>query len=121
HTGDLGRRDAEGYHWFEGRKKEIIIRGGSNISPQEVEAAIYSHPAVLEAAVIGMPDPVFGEKVIAFVALRKGLAAAEGELREYALKRLADYKVPERVLFLPELPKGITGKLQRRVLKQMAH
>jgi long-chain acyl-CoA synthetase len=120
HTGDLGRRDAEGYHWFEGRKKEIIIRGGSNISPQEVEAAIYSHSAVLEAAVIGMPDPVFGEKVIAFVALREGLAAGEGELREYALQRLADYKVPERVLFLPELPKGITGKLQRRLLKQMA-
>lgn len=121
HTGDLCRRDADGYHWFEGRRKEIIIRGGSNISPQEVEEAIYNHPAVREAAVIGMPDGTYGEKVIAFVALREGRTAAEHELREHARQRLADYKVPEKVLFLPELPKGITGKLQRRVLKQLAN
>ena len=72
-TGDLVRRDADGFYWFEGRVKQIIIRGGSNISPQEVEEALYHHPAVLEAGVIGMPDPVHGEKVIAFVALREGL------------------------------------------------
>ncbi len=120
HTGDLGRRDSDGYYWFEGRSKEIIIHGGSNISPQEVEEAIYSHPAVLEAAVIGMPDPAYGEQVVAFVSLREGLAASEPELREHARQRLADYKVPERILFLPELPKGITGKLQRRVLKDVA-
>jgi len=121
YTGDLGRRDADGYHWFEGRKKEIIIHGGSNISPQEVEEAIYSHPAVLEAAVIGMPDPAYGEQVIGFVSLREGLTASEAELREHARRSLADYKVPERIVFLKELPKGITGKLQRRVLKQMVN
>ncbi len=121
YTGDLGRRDADGYHWFEGRKKEIIIHGGSNISPQEVEEAIYSHPAVLEAAVIGMPDAAFGEQVVAFVSLREGLTASEAELREHARQSLADYKVPEKILFLKELPKGITGKLQRRVLKQLVN
>ena len=74
---------------------------------------------MLESAVIGMPDPVHGEKVIAFVALRDGFRATEGELREFVRGRIADYKVPERILFLPSLPKGLTGKIQRRELKEM--
>ncbi len=119
-TGDLVKRDADGYFWFEGRAKQIIIRGGSNISPQEVEEALYHLPAVLEAGVIGMPDPVHGEKVIAFVALREGLTASEQELRHLVRSRIADYKTPERVLFLPTLPKGLTGKVQRRALKDLA-
>jgi long-chain acyl-CoA synthetase len=119
-TGDLVRRDADGYFWFEGRVKQIIIRGGSNISPQEVEEALYHHPAVLEAGVIGMPDPAHGEKVIAFVALRDGLHAGEQELREFVRGRIADYKTPERIIFLPALPKGLTGKVQRRELKDVA-
>jgi long-chain acyl-CoA synthetase len=119
-TGDLVRRDADGYFWFEGRAKQIIIRGGSNISPQEVDEALYHHPAVLDAGVIGMPDEVHGEKVIAFVALREGAAAEEQELRELVRSRIADYKTPERILFLPALPKGITGKVQRRALKELA-
>jgi long-chain acyl-CoA synthetase len=119
HTGDLVKRDADGFYWFEGRVKQIIVRGGSNISPQEVEEPLYHHPAVLESAVIGMPDPVHGEKVIAFCALRDGCTASEGELREFVRARLADYKVPERILFLPSLPKGLTGKVQRRELKDM--
>ena len=113
------RRDADGFFWFEGRLKEIIVRGGSNISPQEVEEALYQHPAVLEAGVIGAPDPVSGEKVIAFVALRDGLAAGEEELRHFIRLRIADYKVPERILFLAVLPKGATGKVQRRTLKDL--
>ena len=119
-TGDLVKRDADGYYWFEGRVKQIIVRGGSNISPQEVEEALYHHPAVLEAGVIGMPDPVHGEKVIACVALRDGLSASEQELRDLVRARIADYKTPERVLFLPALPKGLTGKVQRRALKEFA-
>ena len=119
-TGDLARRDADGFFWFEGRVKQIIIRGGSNISPQEVEEALYHHPAVLEAGVIGMPDPVHGEKVIAFVALREGLTAGEQELRDLVRSRIADYKTPERIIFLPVLPKGLTGKVQRRALKDLA-
>ncbi len=120
HTGDLARRDAEGHLWFQGRAKQIIVRAGSNISPQEVEAAIYQHPAVREAGVVGRPDPVYGEVVVAFVALRRTEAAGdEQEIREFTRERLADYKTPERILFLPELPKGLTGKVDRRALKEM--
>ena len=119
HTGDLGNLDSDGYLWFKGRLKQIIIRAGSNISPQDVEEAIYRHPAVLEAGVIGVPDLVYGERVVAFVALRAGSTAAEGELIAYARTRLADYKVPENIYFLDELPKGITGKVQRRALKDL--
>lgn len=119
-TGDLGRRDSEGYFWFEGRRKELIIRGGSNISPQEVEGALVQHAAVMEAGVVGAPDGVYGERVVAFVALREGRAICESELREFTRERLADYKVPELVFFLPVLPKGPTGKVQRRVLRDLA-
>lgn len=121
YTGDLARRDADGYLWFEGRKKEIIIRDGVNISPQEVEEAIYNHPAVLEVAVIGVPDPVraHGERVLAFVSLRDGLVVEEQELRDHAGQQLTDIKVPERFIFRTNLPKGITGKVARRALKEM--
>jgi len=119
-TGDLVRRDADGFFWFEGRLKQIIVRGGSNISPQEVEEVLYQHPAVLEAGVVGMPDPVYGEKVIAFVALRDGVAAGERVLRDFVRSRIAEYKTPERIIFLTNLPKGLTGKVERRVLKELA-
>jgi long-chain acyl-CoA synthetase len=119
HTGDLASRDNDGYYWFKGRLKQLIIRGGSNISPQEVEEALYQHPAVLEAGVIGAPDPVYGEMVVAFVALREGRQATPVELHQFVRQRLADYKIPERILFLDELPKSPTGKVQRRALKEM--
>jgi long-chain acyl-CoA synthetase len=121
YTGDLAQRDADGYLWFEGRKKEIIIRDGVNISPQEVEEAIYNHPAVLEVAVIGMPDPVgaHGERVLAFISLKDGLVVDEWELRDHASQQLADTKVPERFVFRTDLQKGITGKVARRALKKM--
>lgn len=118
-TGDLGHRDADGFYWFKGRKKEIIIRGGSNISPQEVEEALYQHPAVREAGVVGMPHPIFGEEVVACVALRDGEKLTAKALRDFTLKHLADYKAPTRIVFLETLPKGITGKIQRRALKDM--
>jgi|HubBroStandDraft_1064217.scaffolds.fasta_scaffold00898_11 long-chain acyl-CoA synthetase len=119
HTGDLGSRDCDGYLWFKGRKKLIIIRAGSNISSQEVEEVLYRHPAVFEVAVVGAPDPLYGEIVVAFVSLREGAAPGERELREYARTSLADYKVPEKIYFLPELPMGLTGKLDRSALKAM--
>lgn len=118
HTGDLVSRDEDGYYWFRGRLKEIIIRGGSNISPQEVEEALYTHPAVLEAGVIGKPHDVWGEVVLAVVALREGMSASELELREHARKSLADYKVPEHIHFMPTLPKGVTGKVHRKALRE---
>ena len=119
HTGDLASCDAEGYFWFKGRKKQIIIRAGSNISPQEVEEALYQHPAVLEAGVVGASHPVYGEQVVAFVVVRGAQTVSEEILREFARQRLADYKVPERIVFLDDLPKSPTGKVQRRALKEM--
>ena len=120
YTGDFARRDADGYLWFAGRKKEIIVRDGINIAPQEVEEALYRHPAVLEVGVIGLPDPVRarGEQVVAFVSLRHGMVADQKDLMECALRHLADFKVPQRIVFADSLPKGITGKVQRRALKQ---
>ena len=118
HTGDLASRDADGYYWFRGRKKEIVIRAGSNISPQEVEEALYRHPAVLEVGVVGQPDSIYGEIVVSFVVMREGLKADVDELRQFAQKHLADYKVPERFVFVTELPKTPSGKVLRRELKE---
>jgi len=117
-TGDLGRQDAEGYYWFAGRKKEIIIRGGSNISPQEVEAVLHEHPSVAEAAVVGHPHVIWGESVVAHVVLLPGHHLEETELIAFARERLAEYKVPETVVFRSDLPKSPTGKIQRRELHE---
>lgn len=119
HTGDLVSRDAEGYYSFRGRLKEIIIRGGSNISPQEVEEALYTHPTILEAAVVGLPHEVWGEIVVAGVVFRQGASATEEDVRRHARQMLADYKVPERVHVFGALPKGPTGKVHRRAVKEM--
>jgi len=100
-----------------GRAKEIIVRGGSNISPLEVEAALYSHPAVREAAAVGVPDPDLGERVRAFVSLRPGCAATVEALQSWVGQHIAAYKVPESIVVLTELPKGPTGKVQRRALR----
>ena len=118
YTGDLVTQDAEGYYWFAGRKKEIIVRGGSNISPQEVEAVLHQHPAVAEAGVIGIPDETWGEVVVAYVARQEGVSATEAELIEFVKKQIAVHKVPEKVVFLPSLPKSAVGKVQRRALKE---
>jgi long-chain acyl-CoA synthetase len=118
HTGDLGARDEDGFLRFKGRKKEIIIRAGSNISPQEVEDALYKHPAVLEAGVIGVADPVTIERVAAFVVLREGHAASAEELCAFARRHIADYKAPQDIHFRDALPKNAVGKVQRRALKE---
>jgi len=118
-TGDLVEIDPDGFVWFRGRKKEIIVRGGSNIAPQEVEETLYKHPAVGEAGVIGEPDEYWGEVVLAYVALRPGHTATPEELIAFAKQHLAEYKCPEQILFLPVLPKGATGKVQRRALKDL--
>ena len=118
YTGDLVKQDVEGYYWFAGRKKELILRGGSNISPQEVEAVLYQHPAVAEAGVIGIPDETWGEVVVAYVARKERVSATEAELIEFVKKQTAAHKVPEKVVFLPSLPKSAVGKVQRRALKE---
>jgi long-chain acyl-CoA synthetase len=120
HTGDLARRDADGYLWFAGRIKDIIIRGGSNISPGEVEDVLYAHPAVYEAGVVGVPCSELGQRVRAYVALKPGAQATERDLIDWAAKSIAGYKVPENIMFLPALPKGLTGKVHRNSLRDQA-
>jgi long-chain acyl-CoA synthetase len=113
HTGDLGYLDEDGFLFIVDRKKELIIRGGYNVYPREVEEVLYAHPAVAEAAVVGVPDDKLGEEVLAYVALRPGHAATEGELIAHAKEHLAAYKYPRSVRFLDALPKNATGKIQK--------
>lgn len=118
-TGDLASRDDDGYFWFKGRLKQIIIRGGSNISPQEVEEALSRHPGVLETAVVAAPHPLYGQIPVAWVAVRAGYSVTEEQLRAHTRELLADYKVPERIFFTSNLPKGLTGKVDRRSLRDV--
>lgn len=118
HTGDLGYRDRNGYFYIVGRKKEMIIRGGENIYPKEVEEVLYRHPAVAEAAVVGIPDPVWGEEVWAFIVPREGTHPTPEELITYCRRHLAEYKSPKRVAFVPELPKTATGKIRKGELRE---
>jgi long-chain acyl-CoA synthetase len=118
YTGDLVHQDMNGYLWFRGRKKEIIVRGGSNISPQEVEAVLYQHNGVLDAGVVGMPDAMWGERVVAFVSRKPRRKVSAKELIAFVAGRLAAYKIPEEIVFLDELPKSEAGKIQRRVLRE---
>ena len=116
-TGDLGCFDEDGFLWFRGRRKQLILHDGSNISPQEVEEVFYHHPAVFEVGVIGVPDRLEGETVHAFVALKPEAEAVTGaELLTFAKEHLADYKLPESITFIDELPKGATGKIDRKLL-----
>ena len=112
-TGDQGAIDAGGYLRLTGRLKEIINRGGEKISPLEVDGILMDHPAVAQVVTFGMPHPKLGEEVAAALVLREGASASEREIRDFAAGRLADFKVPRRIVILDEIPKGATGKLQR--------
>ncbi|MGH6681404.1 MAG: class I adenylate-forming enzyme family protein, partial [Bradyrhizobium sp.] len=116
HTGDLGRLDKDGYVYLVGRKKEIIIRGGENISPLEVEEVICRHPAVRDVAVGGLPDRIWGEVVVACIVANRKIAA--DELIDHCRRHLAAFKVPERIVFAEALPRNATGKILRRNLHQ---
>ena len=117
-TGDQGVIDADGYVSLTGRLKEIINRGGEKISPREVDEALMDHPAVLQVVTFAMPHEKLGEDVAAAVVLREGASATEQELRAFVSQRIAAYKTPKKILFLDEIPKGATGKLQRIGLAQ---
>jgi long-chain acyl-CoA synthetase len=119
YTGDLGRFDADGWLWFMGRSKQIIIRAGSNIVPEEVEEILYQHPAVRLACVVGAPDEHLGQRVEGFVELEPDAVPAPtgDELRAFAADRIAGYKVPEHIVVLPEMPRTATGKLDRHKLE----
>jgi acyl-CoA synthetase (AMP-forming)/AMP-acid ligase II len=115
-TGDLGWVDEDGYVFFAGRKDDMIIRGGENIAPAEIETVLMSHPAVDEAAVIGVPSVEWGQTVKAFVVLRTGQAASAQELQEFCRTRLASFKRPEQIEFIDALPKNPLGKILRKEL-----
>ncbi|MCA1616674.1 MAG: AMP-binding protein [Acidobacteria bacterium] len=116
HTGDIGYRDPEGFYHIADRKSDMIIRGGENIYPREIDELLYTHPAVASAAAVGVPDELYGEEVLAFVALREGASVTEQELIDYCRARLADFKCPKSVRFIAEMPKGPTGKVLKREL-----
>jgi long-chain acyl-CoA synthetase len=118
HTGDLGYQDADGFVFVVDRKKDLIIRGGLNVYPREVEELLYQHPAVAEAAVLGRPDERLGEQVVAFVSVRDGAQLKPNELVAWTRARLAGYKCPDEVHVVGELPKGPTGKITKRLLRE---
>jgi long-chain acyl-CoA synthetase len=120
HSGDLARIDADGYVYIVDRKKDMILKSGYNVYPREVEEVLYRHPAVAEAAVVGVPDAAKGEEVKAFVVLREGASAAEDELIDHCRELIAPYKCPRYVELTAALPKSATGKILRRELRDQA-
>ena len=120
HTGDLAYQDKDGYFFVVGRSKELIIKGGVNIAPKQIDEVIESHPAVLEAAAVGVPDRYVGEDLVAFVVLRSGMTGNERELLSFCERRLGPFKTPTRIHFVADLPKGPSGKVQRLKLQEKA-
>jgi len=119
-TGDVGYLDEDGFLFHVDRKKDMIIRGGHNIGSLEVEEVFYSHPAVQDAAVVGVPHPKLGEDIFAFVVLHAEQSVSVDELRSYCLDKLADYKIPRKISFVTQLPRGPMGKVLKNVLRDMA-
>jgi long-chain acyl-CoA synthetase len=120
HSGDMAKVDEDGYFFIVDRKKDMIIRGGYNVYPREVEEVLYEHPAVREAAVLGIPHPDWGEEVGAAVALKEGESITAQELRDYVKEQVASYKYPREIWFVDELPKGPTGKILKRDIQAPA-
>jgi len=120
HTGDMGRLDADGFLYIVERLKDLIIRGGFNIYPREVEEVLYAHPAVAEAAVVGAPDALMGEDVLAFVVTKTGATTTGDALIAFCQDRLAKYKCPKQVRFVDTLPKSPIGKILRKELRALA-
>jgi fatty-acyl-CoA synthase len=119
HTGDVAVRSADGYFRITGRIKDVIIRGGENIYPREIEEFLYTHPAVADVQVVGLPDARFVEEVCAWVRLKPGAQLTEAEVREFCKGRIAHYKVPRYVVFVDEYPTTVTGKVQKFKLREM--
>jgi len=119
-TGDLGYRDADGYYFITGRLKELIIKGGENIAPREIDEALLKHPAVLEAAAVGVPDAYYGQEILACVVLKQDRQCSPDDLLEFCRGELGSYKTPKFLQFLDELPKGPSGKVQRLKLAALA-
>jgi long-chain acyl-CoA synthetase len=120
YTGDIARMDEDGYFYIIDRKKDLIIAGGYNVYPREIEEVLYTHPAVLEAVVVGVPDAYRGESVKAFIVLKPGASATAEEIEQFCRQNLAAYKIPRQIEFRDSLPKTAVGKILRRVLAEEA-
>src|SRR5271165_285717 len=118
HTGDLATIDGDGYCNIVGRVKDMIIRGGENVSPREIEEFLYRHPAVLDVAVVGVPDPKYGEAVCACIQVRIGMTVTEEEIREFCREQIAHYKVPRHVRFMDDFPLTVSGKVQKYLIRE---
>jgi long-chain acyl-CoA synthetase len=119
HTGDIGYRDADGFYFIVDRKSDMIIRGGENIYPREIDEVLYQHPAIAAAAAVGVPDELYGEEVAAVIVLKPEANVSEQEVIDYCKTRLADFKCPKTVRFMDDIPKGPTGKLLKRDLAKI--
>jgi fatty-acyl-CoA synthase len=120
HTGDLATMDEEGYLKIVGRSKDLVIRGGENVYPREVEEFLYGHPDIADVQVVGVPDRRYGEELCAFVIAREGAAPSPDEVREWCGGKIAHFKVPRYVLVVPEFPMTVTGKVQKFKLRESA-
>ena len=118
HTGDLATMDAQGYVNIVGRIKDMVIRGGENVYPREVEEFLYRHPGVQDVQVIGVPDLKYGEELCAWIKLRPNVQATEEEIREFCRDRIAHYKIPRHVRFVDAFPMTITGKIQKYLMRK---
>ena len=120
HTGDLGTMDAEGYLNIVGRIKDMVIRGGENLFPVEIEELLFQHPAVASVQVIGVPDERLGEELMAWVVLREGSAVTADELKAFCRERVAHFKVPRYIKFTDDFPMTVTGKIQKFKMREAA-
>ena len=120
HTGDLATVDDEGYYKITGRLKDMIIRGGENVYPREIEEFLYTNPKVADVQVIGVPDQRFGEEIMAWVMLKADQEATEEEIKEFCRGRIAHFKVPRYVKFVSEFPMTVTGKIQKFVMREVS-
>jgi fatty-acyl-CoA synthase len=118
HTGDLAVIDAEGYCDIVGRVKDMIIRGGENIYPREIEEYLFQHPKIQEVAVFGVPDERYGEAVAAWIRLVEGETADADEIRDYCIEQIAYYKVPKHIIIVDEFPMTVTGKIQKFIMRE---
>jgi len=119
-SGDLGTMDADGYVRITGRLKEMIIRGGENIYPREIEDFIFTHPKVAEVAVFGIPDEFYGEEIMAWIELHSGQTLTEDEIRQFCKGNIAHFKIPKYIWFVDEFPMTVTGKLQKFRMREIA-
>jgi fatty-acyl-CoA synthase len=118
HTGDLAVIDENGFAAIVGRAKDMVIRGGENIYPREVEEFLYRHPKVLDVQCVGVPDAKYGEELCACIILRPGMSASEDEIRDFCKGEIAHYKIPRHVRFVESFPMTVTGKIQKYLLRE---